>query len=101
MSDLVSLLEPAITAEYRFALLHAAGRVQEAITLFEPLLTQEERILDAGHPTTLATRNNLAVAYQDAGRVGEAIAIFEPVLAERERVLGPAHPDTLATRENQ
>jgi Tetratricopeptide repeat len=33
-----------------------------------------ERVLGADHPDTLATRNNIAAAYQDAGRTAEAIS---------------------------
>jgi hypothetical protein len=44
--------------------------VGEAIAIFEPLLTERERILGPTHPGTLATRGNLALTYQDAGRVG-------------------------------
>ena len=39
----------------------------------EQNLADWERVLDADHPDTLATRNNLADAYQDAGRTAEAI----------------------------
>ena len=40
-----------------------AGRLAliiEAITEFERLLTEQQRVLGADHPATLATRNNLA-----------------------------------------
>ena len=57
-------------------------------------------MLGADHPDTLASRNNLALAYRDAGRTAEAITLFEQTLADRERVLGANHPDTLATRNN-
>ncbi|QTR06503.1 tetratricopeptide repeat protein, partial [Saccharothrix algeriensis] len=48
---------------------------------------------------TLASRNNLALAYQAAGRTAEAIALHRHTLATREEVLGPDHPGTAATRE--
>ena len=57
-------------------------------------------MLGADHPDTLASRNNLADAYQSAGRLEEAIALLERTLADRERVLGAEHPDTLASRNN-
>ncbi|WP_239341568.1 FxSxx-COOH system tetratricopeptide repeat protein, partial [Frankia sp. CiP3] len=78
----------------------AAGRVGEAITLFEQTLTDRRRVLGPDHPDTLASRHNLAGAYQTAGRVGEAITLFEQTLTDRRRVLGPDHPDTLASRYN-
>ena len=77
-----------------------AGRVDDAIAMFEPLLADSERALGAEHPDTLATRNSLALAYHAAGHVAEAIAIYEPLLADFERTLGTEHPDTLTIRCN-
>jgi len=34
-------------------------------------------VLGAYHPSTLATRHNLAAAYQEAGRTAEAITLQE------------------------
>ena len=73
---------------------------QQAILIGEPLLADQERVLGADDPDTLATRNNLANAYQDAGRAADAIPLYELTLADRERVLGADHPDTLASRNN-
>ena len=78
----------------------AAGRLEEAIPLFERTLADRERVLGADHPDTLASRNNLARAYHDAGRLDEAIPLFERTLADRERLLGDTHPDTLRSRSN-
>ncbi len=64
------------------------------------MLARQLRVLGAGHPDTLASRNNLASAYYAAGRVDETIALFEEVLADSVRVLGPDHPSTLASRRN-
>ena len=77
-----------------------AGRLEEAIALFEQVLTDRTRVLGEDHPHTLASRNNLACAYQEAGRLGQAIALYEQVLTDRTRVLGEDHPDTLASRNN-
>ena len=57
-------------------------------------------MLGADYPDTLATRDNLATAYQAAGRTAEAIILHEQTLADVERVLGADHPDTLITRDN-
>ena len=70
-----------------------AGRVAEAISLFEQTLAGRERALGSGHPDTQTSLKNLAHAYQDAGRVAEAIPLFEQTLAGRERALGSGHPD--------
>ncbi len=48
-----------------------AGRLAEAIPLYERTLTDREQVLGDTHPDTLASRNNLAVAYQAAGRSDE------------------------------
>ena len=78
----------------------AAGRVAEAILLFELTLVGRERRLGGDHHDTLTSRNNLAAAYQDAGRVAEAVLLFELTLAARERRLGADHPSTLNSRGN-
>ena len=78
----------------------SAGRLGQAIDLYEQTLADSERILEADHPDTLVLRNNLASAYESAGRLGQAIDLFEQNLADRLRVLGPGNPDTLASRGN-
>jgi RNA polymerase sigma factor (sigma-70 family) len=78
----------------------AAGRVADAIPLFERTLAVLQRQLGPDNPDTLTSRNNLASAYQDAGRVAEAIQLYELNLAERERLLGDDDPGTLNSRSN-
>ena len=46
----------------------SAGRVAEAIPLFEQTLAVRQRLLGLDDPDTLTSQNNLASAYQDAGR---------------------------------
>ena len=58
------------------------------------------RVLGADHPDTLASRNNLAYAYESAGDLGRAVPLYEQTLTDRLRVLGADHPDTLASRNN-
>ena len=77
-----------------------AGRVAEAIQLYELNLAERERLLGVDHPGTLTSRGNLAAAYLAAGRAAEAIPLLEQTLASRERVLGPDHPDTRTSRRN-
>ena len=77
-----------------------AGRLDEAIPLYEQTLEDRTRILGPHHPDTLTSRNNLAGAYQDAGRLDEAIPLYEQTLEDRTRILGPHHPRTLASRNN-
>ena len=77
-----------------------AGRLNEAITLFEQVLADRIRILGDKHPDTLASRNNLAGAYLAANRPEESIALYEQVLTDRIGILSDDHPDTLASRNN-
>jgi len=77
-----------------------AGRVAEAIPLFELTLAAREQVLGPSHPHTVTSRINLAAAYRDAGRVAEAIPLFELALATRVRLLGTEHPSTLNSQGN-
>ena len=77
-----------------------AGRLAEAIDLYEQTRTDRERILGPDHPNTLTSRNNLAGAYETAGRLAEAIDLYEQTRTDAERILGPDHPNTLTSRNN-
>jgi len=77
----------------------AAGRTAEAISLYKGALADCKRLLGADHPTTLTTRNNLAMVSRAAGRTADAITLYERTLAYRERIMGADHPDTKAVRE--
>ncbi|WP_136193439.1 tetratricopeptide repeat protein [Actinomyces procaprae] len=83
------------------ALWHSSdlGRPQEALSLTTTVDVQA-RVLGPDHPDTLASRHNLAAAYESAGKVEESISLFEQVLQDRLRILGPDHPDTLTSRNN-
>ena len=78
----------------------SAGRLGEAILLYEQVAADRVRVLGDNHPQTLTSRNNLAYAYYSAGRLDEAITLYEETLADSPRVLGPDHPHTLASRNN-
>ena len=78
----------------------SAGKLEQAIDLYEQTLTDRERILGPDHPHTLTSRGNLAGAYESAGKLEQAIDLYERNLADCERVLGPDHPDTLTSRGN-
>ena len=77
-----------------------AGRLDDAIPLFEQNLEDRTRILGPDHPDTLTSRNNLAYVYQDAGRLDDAIPLFEQTRTDFEDLLGPHHPVTLTLRNN-
>ena len=75
------------------------GMPQLALTLTESV-TQTCDVLGPNHPGTLASRNNLARAYQDAGRIDEAIPLYKQNLTDTENLMGPIHPHTLTARNN-
>ncbi|WP_053742104.1 tetratricopeptide repeat protein [Streptomyces sp. NRRL WC-3618] len=80
--------------------LHHQGHTARATPLYEATLAQCEQVLGDTDPDTLASRGNLALAYESVGDLGRAIPLFEATLAQCEQVLGDTHPHTLATRIN-
>ena len=52
--------------------------VTQSIQIAEPLLAEQEHVLGADHPDTLATRHHLANAYRAAGRLNEASDLVVP-----------------------
>ena len=80
------------------AAFESAGRMADAMSVFEAALADRERNLGADHPETLTARVNLAHSYEAAGLTAQAIAIYEQTLAECERLLGSGHRDTMAVR---
>jgi tetratricopeptide (TPR) repeat protein len=79
---------------------HLGDSAAQSISIGEPLLADQERVLGPDHPDTLDLRNYLANAYRGAGRYTDAITLHKQNLPARERVLGPDHPDTLRSRNN-
>ncbi len=75
-----------------------AGRLAEALPVFEATLADREAALGPQHPDTVTARLNAARSLRAADREPEAIALYEQVLAVRERMFGPGHPETLAVR---
>ncbi|MFD5635223.1 tetratricopeptide repeat protein, partial [Streptomyces sp. NPDC127077] len=80
--------------------LYQQGRDAHTIPLHKAALAEREQILGDTHPETLASRNNLALAYWAAGDLGRAIPLYEATLTQYEQILGDTHPDTLASRNN-
>ena len=75
-----------------------AGRMAEAMSVFEAALADRERNLGVDHPETLTARVSLAHSYQAAGLQAQAMALYEETLAAADRLLGSGHRDTLAIR---
>ncbi|MFD0684506.1 tetratricopeptide repeat protein [Actinomadura fibrosa] len=94
----------ADTADTRLVLtttglfLDGHGDYKRAIDYLKRAKTTAHRLHGRDHPDALATRHDLAVAYESAGDFQRAIRLLETTLSARNRVLGPDHPDTLRTR---
>ncbi|WP_439422996.1 tetratricopeptide repeat protein [Saccharothrix sp. HUAS TT10] len=76
------------------------GNTTTAIALHTRAAHSRQRLHGPDHPDTLASRSDLAYAYQTAGDLKRAIPLHEATLADTERVLGPDHPNTLVSRSN-
>jgi tetratricopeptide (TPR) repeat protein len=77
--------------------LRLLGRLDTATALLERALVLDETHLGPDHPETLASRYNLACAWERAGRLADAVGLHEQVVIDTRRVLGPDHPATLAS----
>jgi tetratricopeptide (TPR) repeat protein len=76
------------------------GQGRRAVSLFEELLADQERVLGPDDPETLATRGNLARWTGELGNARRALELFEELLSRFERVRGPDDRATLMTRAN-
>ena len=81
-------------------LIELGDSAPQAIAVGEALTADFERLLGAGHPDTLNSRDSLAAAYKNAGRIEEAIPLVTRIMVDRTRLLGPGHPDTLTAQHN-
>jgi len=72
----------------------------DTVALLQQNPEDRTRILGPDHRDTLASRNNLAGAYQAAGRLDQAIPLLQQTLDDSARILGPHHPRTLTSRNN-
>jgi tetratricopeptide (TPR) repeat protein/tRNA A-37 threonylcarbamoyl transferase component Bud32 len=77
--------------------LRGLGSYARAIEVLQRARTTREQELEADHPDTLTTLNDLARTYWFAAKFPEAIELFEQVRDARVRTLGAKHPDTLDT----
>ncbi|WP_283133401.1 tetratricopeptide repeat protein [Rhizohabitans arisaemae] len=100
-----SLYETALTEREPDHPHTSASRADEAtrnpspaVPRYETALADWERALGTDHPQTVASRADLARAYESAGHPARAVPLHEDILAERERALGTDHPDTLKSR---
>ena len=73
-----------------------AGRLADAIRLFEQVREKLTKTGGPDHPRTLNILSHLASAHLRNGKAPEAIRLFEQVRDKRIEALGPDHPDTLS-----
>ncbi|OMG24008.1 tetratricopeptide repeat protein [Actinomyces naeslundii] len=91
--------EPRVSSKLAETLHDATslGMSQLALGLTDSV-TQACDALGPHHPDTLASRLNLAGAYQASGRLDKAITLYEQTLEDSIRVLGLDHPSALTSR---
>lgn len=75
----------------------ASGDPAKAAGTLRDLLSECERVLGAGHETTLLARQYLAVNLGESGNRDQAVAILRVLLPDRRRILGNDHEHTLRT----
>jgi serine/threonine-protein kinase len=80
--------------------LRDAGRIQDALALYESTLAARRSVLGEDHPQTLTTANNLAGVYREIGKLELALELYKKTLSQREDRMGPDHPDTLLSRHS-
>ena len=76
------------------------GQYAAAISHWQKVSEDAERLLGRDHPRALDARNSLGVSYAKAGRTEQAITLQERVVIDMERVLGPNDPGTSTARDN-
>jgi serine/threonine protein kinase len=77
--------------------LEQAGRLPEAISLYEDTLRRHESVRGPDHRETLDILHNLAAAYTEVGEPERAIPLHRRALALRRARFGDAHVDTLSS----
>jgi hypothetical protein len=98
-ADIPRRLQLAIRHE-RAHSLGKAGRIENAITEYADVITDQTSTLSATHPDTLRSRHNHASLLGEAGRIDDAITELSDVITDCTHTLGLTHPDTLRSRHN-
>ncbi|KAK0741212.1 P-loop containing nucleoside triphosphate hydrolase protein [Schizothecium vesticola] len=79
---------------------HNLGKYKEAEQMHRQALQLKEKVLGKEHPSTLASMNNLALAFDSQGRYEEAEQMHRQALQLKEKVLGKENPETLSSITN-
>src|SRR5262249_22600237 len=94
---------PTVEASVRYVLGSTYRRLGEqplAIPQLERAQQLRTATLGPNHPETLATQNELALAYWGDGQLGRVIPLIERALAAQKARLGPDHPDTIISQND-
>src|SRR5688500_13089319 len=90
----------ATTANNLGFVLHASGRPEAALPLYEEALRLREASLGPEHPAVAQSLHNLAEALRALGQASEALPLHRRALAIRRTGLGAAHPETAQSLNN-
>jgi tetratricopeptide (TPR) repeat protein len=82
------------------AFYHEAGRIGEAIKIYEYTLPRLVKQFGKEHLKTVPIMHNLAYCYASAGRGDQALAMQEEVLSIRRKLHPPEHPEILGAMHN-
>ncbi|MCM3805955.1 tetratricopeptide repeat protein [Streptomyces sp. DR7-3] len=82
------------------AVLHARGRLREAIHHLVEIADEERRRSGPAHPDTITARNSLGVALKDFGKFDEAAAVYREALRDAARKHSNDQPLVLTVRHN-
>lgn len=77
-----------------------AGKLDQALPLYEETLRLRKAVLGPDHPKTLESMNNLAGGYRQTGKLDLAVQLLEETLELCKSSLGPDHADTLTAMNN-
>ncbi len=82
------------------AVLHARGRLREAIRQLREIADQERQKSGPAHPNTITARNSLGVALKDFGSVEEAASVYREALKDAACNHSDDQPLVLTLRHN-
>ncbi|MCH2135753.1 MAG: tetratricopeptide repeat protein [Phycisphaerales bacterium] len=101
--DVLSPADPTIRQYvlYNLAIVKARQDLtEEAVSMLQTLLDEQESFLGPDHPDTLATAGTLGGVLANAGDLARAEPLFQRVYQGQLSSLGPLHPATLGTMQN-
>ncbi|MDE0603257.1 MAG: tetratricopeptide repeat protein [bacterium] len=77
-----------------------AGRVEEAISVYQDLLVELRLAFPDDRPSMLKAQVRLAGLFGEAGSVNDAVTALRHLLDDMRCLFGDDHPNTLTTRSN-